>query len=102
MVVTRLDILDKFPVIKYCVGYEVDGERVDYFVPNASYLNKVTPIYEEIKGWDQVTYGTIKLEDLPKQARMYLDKIEELVDCKISAVSTGPRREETILLDQIN
>ena len=102
MVVTRLDILDKFPVIKYCVGYEVDGERVDYFVPNASYLNKVTPIYEEIKGWDQVTYGTTKLEALPKQARMYLDKIEELVDCKISAVSTGPRREETILLDQIN
>ncbi|MFL2645230.1 MAG: adenylosuccinate synthase [Dehalococcoidia bacterium] len=102
MVVTRVDILDSFPKIKYCVGYEIDGDRVDYFVPNASYLGKVKPVYEELDGWEQITYGTTKLENLPTKARVYLEKLEELVGCRISAISTGPRREETIILDQIN
>jgi|TARA_B110000116_G_scaffold269297_2_gene284975 adenylosuccinate synthase len=102
MVVTRLDILDKFQKIKYCVGYEIDGERLDYFIPNVSFLNRIKPVYKEIDGWNQSTYGETKLENLPKQARRYLDELEELVNCKIGAVSTGPRREETIILDQIN
>tara|TARA_A100001037_G_scaffold306425_1_gene351399 strand:+ start:31133 stop:32431 length:1299 start_codon:yes stop_codon:yes gene_type:complete len=102
MVITRLDILDKFPAIKYCVGYEIDGERVNHFIPNASYLQKVSPVYEELKGWEQSTYGITKLEDLPKEARIYLEKLESLVGCRLGAVSTGPRREQTIILDQIN
>ena len=75
---------------------------MDYFVPNASYLSKVKPVYEELDGWEQITYGTTKLENLPTKARVYLEKLEELVGCRISAISTGPRREETIILDQIN
>ena len=102
MVVTRLDILDKFQKIKYCVGYEIDGERLDYFIPNVSFLNRIKPVYKEIDGWNQSTYGETKLENLPKQARRYLDELEELVSCKIGAVSTGPRREETIILEQIS
>ena len=101
IVLTRLDILDEFDSVKVCVGYEVDGERVDRFPANTGLLARCEPIYEELPGWDQPTAGATQLSQLPKNALAYVKRIEELVGCKAQIISTGPRREETILVEPV-
>ncbi len=90
----KLDVLDSFKTIKICVAYEVNGERIDY-VP--SDLGDVTPIYEEIKGWDKVE-GVSQYEELPKEAKEYIKRIEELTNTKVGLISTSPERDDTIIL----
>jgi len=101
LVLTRLDILDGFPSVKICVGYEVAGTMLDRFPANTSLLARCQPIYEELPGWDQPTASATSISQLPARAVAYIRRIEELVRCKVHIISTGPRREETILLKPI-
>jgi len=90
----KLDVLDGFKTIKICTAYEINGEKIDY-VP--SQLDNVTPIYEEIDGWDSVV-GCRKFEDLPPNAKKYIKRIEELTNTKVGIISTSPEREDTIIV----
>jgi len=95
---TKLDVLDGFEVLKICVGYDLDGERLDYLPTAADQQARCTPIYEEIEGWSQSTMGARSWADLPAQAIKYVRRIEELIDCPVALVSTSPEREDTILV----
>ena len=101
IVLTRLDILDEFDSVKVCIGYEVNGERLDRFPANTGLLARCEPIYEELSGWDKPTASATKLSQLPKNALAYVKRIEELVGCKVQIISTGPRREETIQVEPV-
>ncbi len=90
----KLDVLDGFPKVKICVAYECDGKRVKT-LPQS--LEDITPIYEEFEGWDG-SKGVNRYEDLPKNAQAYVKKIEEITGVKVGLISTGPERDETIIL----
>ncbi len=96
---TKLDVLDKLDKIKICVAYKIDGKTYNY-LPQATHLwEKIEPVYEEIQGWKEVTVGAKSISDLPKKARDYISRIEELCGVKAAIISTGPKREETILIN---
>jgi len=101
LVLTRLDILDEFDSVKVCVGYEVDGKRMDRFPANTGLLARCEPIYEELPGWDQPTASATELSQPPANALAYVKRIEELVGCRVQIISTGPRREETIQVEPV-
>ena len=101
LVLTRLDVLDNFDSIKVCTHYELEGEKVTDFPGNISILEKCTPIYEEIPGWTTKTAGLTDISKLPSGARKYVDRIEELIGIPISIISTGPHRDETILVNPV-
>ena len=95
---TKLDVLDGFDTLKICVGYELDGTRIDY-LPTASEAQKrCTPIYEEMEGWHETTEGARSWADLPANAIKYVRRVEELIDCPVALLSTSPEREHTILV----
>ena len=96
LLLTRLDVLDIFDSIQLCTHYELDGEVVSDFPGSAAALERCVPIYEDMPGWDSPTAGVTELEDLPKEARFYADRLQELVGCPIDIISTGPNRHETI------
>ena len=98
MIVTRLDILDGFESLKVCVAYELDGKEIDRFPVDAVLLDKCKPVYEEIPGWTGSTSGLTDPADLPEGARAYVRRLEELLGIPASIISTGPRREETMML----
>ena len=99
IVLTRLDILDSFSNIKICTGYRLeDGTIITDFPTSASTLERCEPIYEEIPGWDGSTASTTNVKDLPHGAKLYVDRIEELIGVPVDIISTGPRREETIII----
>ncbi|RXJ97086.1 adenylosuccinate synthase [Arcobacter sp. AHV-9/2010] len=89
----KLDVLDGFDKIKVCVAYMYNGERIDYMPSN---MDSVEAIYEEIDGWDSVV-GIRKYEDLPINAKKYIEKIEEITNVKVGIISTSPERDDTIL-----
>jgi adenylosuccinate synthase len=89
----KLDVLDGFEEIKVCVAYEINSKRVDY-VPYD--LENAKPIYKSFKGWSK-TEGIRVFDELPKNAKDYVEALEEMVDCKIGIVSTSPDREDTII-----
>jgi adenylosuccinate synthase len=95
---TKLDVLDKLEKIKICTSYEIDGKIYEYLPQNPSLWAKIKPIYEELDGWMQSTVGAKSLAELPANAQKYIARIEELCHVKASIISTGPKREETILL----
>ena len=93
---TKLDVLDELEQISVCVGYDYNGERIEYFPQDLNTLKNCKPIYEVLPGWQSSTYGITKLEDLPKAAQNYINFIEQKLQVDISMVSTGPERDETI------
>ena len=95
-VLTRLDVLDGFDSVKICTAYELDGESIGDFPAGAAALERCQPIYEEHPGWDSPTASITELKDLPKQARSYVNRLEELIGCPIDIISTGPNRHETV------
>ena len=95
---TKLDVLDGFRVLKICIGYELDGEKLDYLPIAADKQARVKPIFEMIEGWSESTSGARTWADLPAQAIKYVRRIEELIDCPVALVSTSPEREDTILV----
>lgn len=94
IVLTKLDILDNYQTIKVAVGYELDGKRIDY-VPSYDY-DKISVIYEEFAGWNQSIRDCRKFDDLPQNARRYIQALEKFIGVPIRWVSVGPGREETI------
>jgi adenylosuccinate synthase len=101
LVITRLDILDTLPVIKICTSYQLDGQTIDYFPASISALEKCRPVYEELSGWEAPTNSARTFEDLPVQARKYINRLEEIIGCPASLISVGARREETIVRQTI-
>ncbi len=95
---TKLDVLDGFPVLKICVGYDLDGQRMDYLPTAADQQARCTPIYEEMEGWSETTAGARSWADLPGAAIKYVRRIEELIQCPVALLSTSPEREDTILV----
>jgi adenylosuccinate synthase len=96
LAVTKLDVLDTLPRLGVCVGYEVDGELHDEFPSDVAALDKVVPKYEWLDGWTTSTAECRTLADLPKAARVYLDRIEALCEAPITYVSVGTRRDQII------
>lgn len=101
LVLTRLDILDGFPSVKICVGYRAPGKEIDRFPANTNLLEQCQPIYEELPGWDEPTASATSKSQLPDKAVAYVRRIEELVGCPVQIISTGPSREETILIQPV-
>jgi adenylosuccinate synthase len=95
---TKLDVLDGFETLKICVGYELDGERLEYLPTAADQQARCTPIYEEMQGWSESTEGANSWNDLPANAIKYVKRIEELIECPVALLSTSPKREDTILV----
>lgn len=95
--VTKLDVLDTLDEIKFCVAYEVEGERW-HTVPDPRLMQKVQPVYETLPGWKESTAEARSLSDLPPNAQRYLRRLEELIDARIGMISVGPEREQTFLV----
>ena len=95
---TKLDVLDGFETLKICVGYDLDGERLEYLPTAADQQARCTPIYEEMPGWSQSTEGARSWADLPAEAIKYVRRVEELIDCPVALLSTSPERDDTILV----
>ena len=91
-----LDVLSHLPEAKICVAYELDGKRIEHFPCHADDLRRAKPIYETMPGWNAPTTEARKLEDLPKNARAYLDRIEELTNAPVRWVSVGTKRSQII------
>ncbi|MCA8883330.1 MAG: adenylosuccinate synthase [Rhodobacteraceae bacterium] len=95
---TKLDVLDGLEELKICVGYDLDGERMDYLPTAADHQARVTPVYETMEGWSASTAGARSWAELPAAAIKYVRRIEELIDCPVALLSTSPEREDTILV----
>ncbi|HEB95495.1 MAG TPA: adenylosuccinate synthase [Sedimenticola thiotaurini] len=98
MCITKLDVLDGLETLKICTAYRLDGELVEIPPVGADGFEKCEPVYEEMPGWSGSTIGAKSLDDLPAAARDYLKRIEQLCGAPIDIVSTGPDREETLIL----
>lgn len=101
LAITRLDILDTLPVIKMCVGYELAGERINYIPASLKELGRCKPIYEEFAGWMQDISTIRRYEDLPAQAKAYLERLSEITKTPLGIVSVGPSREQTMIMCEL-
>jgi len=95
--VTKLDVLDELETIRICVGYEIDGERIAGLPIIVDRFADCQPVYEEWPGWQASTVGITGYDELPLNARNYLQRIEELAGVPLDIISTGPDREQTII-----
>jgi adenylosuccinate synthase len=97
--ITKLDVLSPFPEVKVCVAYEGDdGIRYEHVPYHQSVLHKVRPVYETVPGWGTEIDGAARIEDLPGAARDYIRFVEDLAGVRVSFVSVGPGREQTVVL----
>lgn len=99
--ITRVDTLGGFDKVKICVGYKKDDETIYDFPASLDELAKCKPIYEEMDGWNEDISSARSLEELPENARKYIKRIEELTGVRVTIVSIGPGREETIKINKI-
>ncbi|MEL6200915.1 MAG: adenylosuccinate synthase [Pseudomonadota bacterium] len=95
---TKLDVLDGMDEIKICVGYELDGKRIDYLPASQGAQARAVPIYETVEGWSAPTLGARSWNDLPAQAVKYVRHVEELIGAPVALLSTSPERNDTILV----
>ena len=95
---TKLDVLDGLKELKICVGYELDGKKLDYLPTASDHQARIKPIYEVMEGWTEITAGARSWGELPASAIKYVRRIEELIDCPVAMLSTSPEREDTILV----
>ncbi len=95
---TKLDVLDGLDEIKVCIGYELDGARIDSLPAGTNAQMRVKPVYETLPGWSQSTRGARSWGQLPAQAVKYVRHIEELIECPVTLLSTSPERADTILV----
>ncbi len=96
---TKIDVLNELEDINICVAYELDGKKIDYFPSKLQDQIKVKPIYKQLKGWQEDITGIKKWDDLPENAKKYISFIEDYCGAKISCISTGPKREDSILIE---
>ncbi len=98
---TKLDVLDKFEELKVCTSYKIEDQEINFFPSCQLDQNKIKPSYETIEGWNIKTEGISVFDDLPENAIKYIKRLENLIGCPIDIISTSPRREDTIVLDDI-
>ena len=96
---TKLDVLDEFDEIKICVEYDLDGKKIDYFPAAVEDQLKIKPVFKTFPGWKTSTNGVKNIDELPENAKKYIYAIEDFVGAKISSISTSPKREDTILIE---
>ena len=96
---TKIDVLDNFKNLYICVAYKLNGKKIDYLPSSLKDQLKVKPIYKKFEGWMENTEGVKKWKDLPINARKYINFIKNYCGVRISSISTSPRREDTILLE---
>jgi adenylosuccinate synthase len=99
LAITKLDVLSGLETLKICTAYQYGKERVPEFPAAPEILEQCTPIYEDLPGWSEDITGAQSLNDLPKNARAYLSRIEELTETPIQIISVGPGREATVVLE---
>lgn len=95
---TKLDVLDGLKTIKICTAYRFDGEEINVPPIGADKFEQCEPVYIELPGWDETTVGIKSFEDLPANAKAYIRKVEELCHTPVDILSTGPDRDETIIM----
>ena len=95
---TKMDVLDGLKQLKICVGYDLDGEILDYLPTASNRQARVTPVYEIMDGWKETTAGARSWAELPAAAIKYVRRIEELINCPVAMLSTSPERDDTILV----
>ena len=95
---TKLDVLDGFEELKICVGYDLDGARLDHLPTAADRQARCRPVYETLEGWSETTAGARSWADLPAAAIKYVRRVEELIGCPVALLSTSPERDDTILV----
>jgi adenylosuccinate synthase len=100
VVITKLDILDGLDTIKICTSYRYKGRIYKDMPKDLTILENCTPVYEEFEGWKESTEGITEFRNLPRQARTYIRKTEELIGVKVVIVSTGQKRDELIMLQE--
>ncbi|MHA1539716.1 MAG: adenylosuccinate synthase [Alphaproteobacteria bacterium] len=97
---TKIDVLDGLEEIKICVGYTVNGKEYDYLPASRELQADLKPVYETVKGWGSASVeGVREFDQLPPEAKAYVKRVEELVGAKVSVLSTGPERDDTILIE---
>jgi adenylosuccinate synthase len=99
LAITRLDILDTLKTIKICSGYLYEGKPLKEYPASLKMLDKVQPVYEELPGWETDITGVRRYEDLPLNARRYVERLSELAGVRLGIVSVGPGREQTIVME---
>ena len=95
---TKLDVLDALDEINVCVGYEIEGKRIDTFPAVSHDLRLIKPLYETLPGWKTDTLGVTKLDDLPENAKKYVEFLSSQIGVEIGLISTGPERDQTIII----
>jgi adenylosuccinate synthase len=98
LVITKLDVLDNFDQISVCTGYKLNGNLTDELPATSREMESVTPVYETLAGWSGSTRGATDYSALPDNAKRYLDFLAQKVGVEIGCISTGPERNETILI----
>ena len=99
LVITKLDVLGGLDELKICVGYEYDGQKIDYFPTSLKVLAQCRPIYETLPGWSEDISGIRNYDDFPKNTKSYLKRIADLAGTPVDIISVGPQRDETIVLN---
>ena len=95
---TKLDVLDTFKEIKICVGYKINKTKIKTVPESYTDMEKIKPIYETLKGWQKSTQKCKSFSELPINAKKYIKRIEKLIECPVSMISTSPERNDTILV----
>ena len=101
LAMTKLDVLDELDEISVCTGYEIDGKTLSTYPSTVEELKKVNPIFKKFKGWKTSTVGIDDFYRLPEKARYYINFIEDFLGAKVSIISVGAGRRETILRDKL-
>ena len=96
---TKLDVLDELDEINFCVAYELNGKKIDYFPAAVEDQLKIKPVYKSFPGWKTSTNGIKNMNSLPENAKNYIYAIEDFIGAKVSSVSTSPERDDTILVE---
>ena len=96
---TKLDVLDELEEIKMCIGYELNGQKIDYLPAASEDQFNIKPIYKSFSGWKSKTQGIRNMQDLPENAKKYVYALEDFIGAKVSSISTSPERDDTILIE---
>ena len=96
---TKLDVLDELDEIKMCIGYELNGKKIDYLPAATEDQFNIKPVYKTFSGWKTQTQGIRNLKDLPDKALRYVHALEDFIGARISSISTSPERDDTILVE---
>ena len=96
--ITKLDVLDGLKELQLCTGYELDGAQIDLLPLGAEEIARCRPVYERLEGWTTSTVGVTRFDDLPVNARLYLQRIEHVTGVPVDIISTSPDRDHTIMM----